>query len=469
MARLWVAVAFGLLVAAVGARTQGQTLGTERDPWKQGLNSQPLAQASVQTSRRSALVIGNGAYAKEPLVNGVNDAEAVARTLEEIGFKVSLLRNADKRSINEAVEEFSRRLGQGDIGLFYFSGHGVQVDGENYLVPINAQLNRQADAQYDAVPLGKVISAMEATSANAKIIILDACRDNPFYRRWTASTRGSVTRGLATPLTSGRGTLIAFSTSPGKVAADGIGNSPNSPFTSHLLRHLRTPNLEVGQLFRRVRGDMVQATRNEQIPWVSEALVGEVYLNPLNATSDTVQEYGNKALNALVLGRDERRTISGSSPSSTAVRSVELAQSAFNAWNLYTETGYETSGFSVKKNGFSIKVISGTPRSGEIPWGIQIASTSPLQLQKGRKYKLRFKFSSSSDLDLVLRLGEHAFPKSIFKDILFRANEKNKPTLVEYSFTANEYAGSSVLYFQLGNAATGSTIQVTDVAVVEVL
>ncbi|MFN9610823.1 MAG: caspase domain-containing protein [bacterium] len=229
------------------------------------------------------LVIGNGAYPEERLANAVNDADAMARTLQEIGFSVTLVRNADKRTIDEAVEAFSRRLVPGAIGLFYFSGHGVQVDGENHLVPINAQLSRQSDAQYDAVPLGKVINAMESSRATAKIIILDACRNNPFYRRWRSTSRGGATRGLAAPLSSGvGGTLIAFSTAPGKVAADGIGNNSNSPFTTYLLRHLRTPNLEVGQLFRRVRGDVVAVTRNEQIPWVSEALVGEVYLHQRN-------------------------------------------------------------------------------------------------------------------------------------------------------------------------------------------
>jgi WD40 repeat protein len=127
-----------------------------------------------------------------------------------------------------------------------------------------------------------VINAVEATNATAKIIILDACRNNPFYRRWGSTSRGGSTRGLAAPLTSGKGgTLIAFSTAPGKEAADGgIANSPNSPFTTHLLRHLRTPNLEVSQLFRKVRVGVVEATRSMQTPWVTEALVGEVYLNP---------------------------------------------------------------------------------------------------------------------------------------------------------------------------------------------
>lgn len=299
MARLGVVVAVGLLSIAWARGAQADPLGRhwQNSGEKQNIiqqlmwHGQLVAQSSVQSGRRSALVIGNGAYDEERLANAVNDAEEVARTLREIGFAVQLVRNGDKRTINEAVEAFSRRLGQGDIGLFYYSGHGVQVNGENYLVPINAKLSLQTDAEYDAVPLGKVVKAVESSSATAKIIILDACRNNPFYRRWRSPTRGSATRGLATPETSGSdGIFIAFSTAPGKVAADRIGNGRNSPFTTQLLRHLRTPNLEVGQLFRLVRADVVQATHNQQIPWDSNSLVGNVFLNPQSSPPATALE-----------------------------------------------------------------------------------------------------------------------------------------------------------------------------------
>jgi hypothetical protein len=280
MGRLGVVVAIGLLAWVFGGGAQAEPMGTMRVPWAQRLDSQLLAQGSVQASRRSALVIGNGDYAEERLANAVNDANAVARTLTEVGFSVKLVRNGDRRTIEDEIEAFSRRLGPGEIGLFYYAGHGVQVEGENYLVPINARLNSQNDTKYDAVPLSKVITKLEDSNAAAKIIVLDACRNNPFYRRWPSTARGGATRGLAAPLTSGNaGTFIAFSTAPGKEAADGNGNGPNSPFTTHLLRHLRTPNLEVTSLFRRVGGDVVKATSNKQIPWVSGSLTGDVYLN----------------------------------------------------------------------------------------------------------------------------------------------------------------------------------------------
>jgi hypothetical protein len=244
-------------------------------------NTPWLAQGQGLAPRRSALVIGNADYKEDALANGVSDAEEVARTLQEIGFAVTLLRNADLPTMEEAVEAFRRQLGPGDIGLFYYSGHGVQVNGSNYLVPINAKLNRESDVKVYAYPLAIALNALEDANATSRIIILDACRDNPFYRRWRSSKRSSsASRGLATQLSSGSGTLIAFSTAPDQVAADRLGSSKNSPFTTHLLRHLRTPNLEVKELFRRVRKDVVLSTRNEQIPWVNESLLEEVVLNP---------------------------------------------------------------------------------------------------------------------------------------------------------------------------------------------
>lgn len=234
----------------------------------------------AQRQKRVALVIGNGAYPEDPLANPVNDATDVANALKEIGFEVTLLKNADRRKIDEAVEAFNKQLRQGDIGIFYYAGHGVQVEGENYVIPIDAKLAREADVGYDAIPLGKIINAIEDTDAKVKIVILDACRDNPFYRRWRSSGRSLASRGLAGINSSGRGTLIAFSTAPGQIAADSLaGKGRNSPYTAHLLKYLKSP-LEIGQMFRRVREGVLQATNNQQTPWESGSLVGDVFLNP---------------------------------------------------------------------------------------------------------------------------------------------------------------------------------------------
>jgi hypothetical protein len=278
-------IAAALAVLAAGSLFQGlasaSTLPPKAAPSR---GAHWLAQA--QAPKRSALVIGNGAYEDEALANAVNDAEDVARTLREIGFQVTLLRNADKRTINEAVDSFRRQLSQGDYGLFYFSGHGIQVAGENYLIPLKANLSIEANVKYDGVPLGTIINAVEASRATARIIIIDACRDNPFYRRWGSINRSLTTRGLANPIVSGRGTLIAFSTAPDQKAEDGIGGR-NSPFTTYLLRHLKASNLDVRLMLGKVREDVLQATQNKQIPWTNESLTGEVYLNPKASQSPT--------------------------------------------------------------------------------------------------------------------------------------------------------------------------------------
>jgi hypothetical protein len=234
----------------------------------------------VQKQKRVALVIGNAAYPEDSLKNPVNDAIDVAKALTDIGFDVTLLENADRRKIHDAVKNFNRRLSQGEIGLFYYAGHGVQVAGENYLIPVDAKLDSESDVDIYSYPLKAVINAMETANASVKIIILDACRNNLFLRSWGSTGRSLSSRGLAEVKRSGRGTLISYATAPGEVAGDSLGKGRNSPYTAHLLKYLKAPNLEIGLMFRRVRDDVLQATNDRQVPWVSESLVGEVYLNP---------------------------------------------------------------------------------------------------------------------------------------------------------------------------------------------
>ncbi|MGB5769339.1 MAG: caspase family protein, partial [Crocosphaera sp.] len=149
-----------------------------------------LRQLIAQNLPRKALVIGNAAYREGRLNNPVNDANAVAKALLDLGFDVNPRTNLNKRSMDEEIEQFSQELTEGGVGVFYYAGHGVQVKGENYLIPLEAQLKREKDVQYDAYPLGKVINAMEAAKTRINILIIDACRDNPFYRRWRSPNRG---------------------------------------------------------------------------------------------------------------------------------------------------------------------------------------------------------------------------------------------------------------------------------------
>jgi hypothetical protein len=165
------------------------------------------------------------------------------------------------------------------VGVFYYAGHGVQVQGENYLIPLKAQLLNEKDARYEAVALGKVLNAMEEARNQVNIIIIDACRDNPFYRRWRSSRRGSNVRGL-TAVSPPSGIIIAYATREGNTAADGVGQR-NSPFTSALLENIKKPNIDVQLMFRRVSTSVKEKTNAVQQPWTEGNLEGdEFYLNP---------------------------------------------------------------------------------------------------------------------------------------------------------------------------------------------
>ncbi|MGK7914978.1 MAG: caspase family protein, partial [Prochloraceae cyanobacterium] len=252
-------------------------------PVKQRQEIKGVTQLLAQQQERIALVIGNGAYQEDPLANPVNDANDVAQALQELGFKVTLIQNKDLRGMEDAIENFSKELRQGGVGVFYYAGHVVQVNGENYFVPLRAKLNYQKDTRYEAVPLGKILNAMEYAQTSVNIVIIDACRDNPFYRKWRSRSRGSgAVRGLA-PVQSARGTLISFATAPGEVAEDGEGT--NSPFTSNLLKHIKTPNLPVELMFKQVRAGVEQETNREQTPWEQSSLVGEFSFFPMQEQS----------------------------------------------------------------------------------------------------------------------------------------------------------------------------------------
>jgi hypothetical protein len=244
-------------------------------------SSQLLAQ---QQQPRTALIIGNAAYQDDRLANPVNDATDVAAALRSLGFEVTLLLDKDLRAMEDALETFNRQLQRGGVGVFYYAGHGVQVDGENYLIPLSAKLNRQNDVRYETIPLGRVLNAMEDSSAQVKVVMIDACRDNPFYRQWRSSNRTlSAQRGLAFEVPP-EGTIISFATGPNDVAADGEGR--NSPYTASLLQHINTPSVDINAIFRAVRADVMNATSGRQVPWYQESLVGSFSFNS-EATTTT--------------------------------------------------------------------------------------------------------------------------------------------------------------------------------------
>jgi hypothetical protein len=225
-----------------------------------------------------ALVIGNSAYAEALLRNPVNDAQAVARALGEVGFEVMLETDRNRVEIRRAVRSFGDRLrAEKGEGLFFFAGHGVQVAGKNYLIPIGANIGNESDVEDEGVDVAFVLGQMEAASNPLNIVILDACRNNPFARAFRSQNRGLASIDAPT------GTIIAYSTAPGSVAADGEG--VNSVYTQELLRHMKAPGIAIEEMFKRVRIAVRQATRERQIPWESTALVGDFFFVPTDKGS----------------------------------------------------------------------------------------------------------------------------------------------------------------------------------------
>jgi hypothetical protein len=245
-------------------------------PLTKTFDSQDFLLAQSQT-KRVALVIGNSEYKNgSNLRNPVNDANDMAKVLQDLDFEVILLTNANLKSMDQGLEKFYRQLQKGAIGLFYYAGHGVQVNGENYLIPVDADLARESEVNYEAVPLGKLIGAIQDVENDVSIIILDACRDNPFARSWT---RSSSSRGLAPIQNSATGSFIAYATGPGNTAQDGTGR--NGTFTEALLKHLKNENQNIEEIFKRVRVDVAKKTNNEQVPWTTSSLIGDFYFTQL--------------------------------------------------------------------------------------------------------------------------------------------------------------------------------------------
>jgi peptidoglycan hydrolase-like protein with peptidoglycan-binding domain len=264
-----------------------------------------LTAPAARAAERVALVLGFGEYRSVPVLpNASNDGRAVAEALRELGFEVFEGIDLDAAATTELLRRFARALDEAQVGLFFYAGHGMQVAGENYLVPVDARLDHESDLDFETFKVKQVLTQLERTDRTS-IVILDACRDNPFAqklaRRMTRSR--SVSSGLAA-LRSGVGTLIAYATEPDNVALDGSGE--HSPFTQALLEHIETPGLEIRQLMTRVRQDVIQATGRAQVPWDHSSLVGDFYFVPPAVPPATVAALP-PAAPAIPLTTDEQR------------------------------------------------------------------------------------------------------------------------------------------------------------------
>ena len=249
-----------------------------------------LAQAqAIDTTPRTALVFGNAAYSApdRPLKNPVSDARLMARTLKELGFDVRLREDVDRRSMLQALRELEDTLRKTKgVGFVYFAGHGVQVNGRNYIVPIGANLVRDVDAQKNAIDADAVLQSLRDTGAKLNILVLDACRNNPLLATSRSAGAAGAKAGLA-PMRPPEGALVAFATEPGRLASDGK-ETGNGLYTRHLAKWIKEPDLTLEQVFKRTREAVQTESKGEQIPTEYSVLTGaDVYLAGTSASRAT--------------------------------------------------------------------------------------------------------------------------------------------------------------------------------------
>ncbi|MCC5887436.1 MAG: caspase family protein [Gammaproteobacteria bacterium] len=231
----------------------------------------PFLVLPATANQRIALVIGNNAYPKAPLFNPVNDANAVSAELRGLGFEVVKVTDADLASMQGALLEFAGRIRDGATALVFFAGHGIQANGRNYLIPVDASLESAGRLRFEALEMGDVLEELEYSGSRLNLVILDACRNNPFLGRTRGASGGLAAVDAAT------GTLIAYATAPGATASDGSGS--NGLYTEHLLQALRIPNLQAEEVFKQVRIAVAQRSGGEQVPWESSSLTGDFIFN----------------------------------------------------------------------------------------------------------------------------------------------------------------------------------------------
>jgi uncharacterized caspase-like protein len=245
--------------------------------------------------KKLALVIGNGNYVKaEHLDNPVYDAHAVADKLTKLGFKVVQGYDVTEAQLRETIGDFVDDLAQADVAVVYYAGHGVTYDNENYILPTDIELKRVADLDLHALTVSSVLKQMSADD-RVNLVILDACRENPFPRELAKATRAMPARGLAPIDTDrARGTLIVYSTDPMAAAADG-GKGEHSPFAQALLDHIEDPDVSINDMLDSVRAEVDTQTHHAQMPWESSSLIGKFKFNPTSANPAQASSAGSAA------------------------------------------------------------------------------------------------------------------------------------------------------------------------------
>ena len=242
-------------------------------PWALPAQSRRVTPILGSDGKRVALVVGNDSYQTlTPLHNAANDASDMAAALRAANFQVQTVVNGTRERIDLAVDSFVRSLGKGDVALFYYSGHAMQINGDNYLAPVDLQAANEVLARNRSIKATEILEEMESSGADLQIMVLDACRDNPFGGQ--RSIRG---KGLA-PMNAGKGTFLAYATAPGR-SADDNRNGSNGLYTTHLLQALREPGLTLEQVFKLAGGEVQRASSGAQIPWTSSSVDGDFYFH----------------------------------------------------------------------------------------------------------------------------------------------------------------------------------------------
>jgi uncharacterized caspase-like protein len=232
---------------------------------------QQVSKAESASESRIALVIGNKNYRTGPLSNTVNDANDLADLLTRKNFEVIKVIDGTRLEIRDAIRKFVTKISVGSVGLFYYAGHGVQVSGENYLVPVDAKIDYAEDVPEECVAVSSILRYMEVSNNQVNIIILDACRNNPFTSFSRSGDKGMLR--VEAPL----GSIVAYSTAPGMTASDGTGR--NGLYTSKLMKYLDVPGLKIEEVFKQVRIEVSRESNNSQIPWESNSLMTDFYFS----------------------------------------------------------------------------------------------------------------------------------------------------------------------------------------------
>ena len=239
---------------------------------------QLVQENSTASTKRLALVIGNAAYENAPpLKNPANDAVDIAGVLSKLGFSVEHGVNLTQRQMKAMIREFGQKLKDGGQGLFYFAGHGIQLRGRNYLIPVDANIQSETDVEDQGVDTNLMLGMMDEAGNALNVVILDACRNNPFSRSFR-----SASNGLA-QMDAPSGTLIAYATAPGSVASD--GNARNGLYTQELLKNMQMPGLSIEEVFKRVRISVRNSTAGKQTPWEASSLIGDFYFTAAGKSS----------------------------------------------------------------------------------------------------------------------------------------------------------------------------------------